>query len=37
MERLPWIIWEDFKCNDVCLYKREAEGDLTQIEEEKVR
>lgn len=37
MGRLPWIIREDFKCNDVCLYKREAEGDLTQIEEEKVR
>lgn len=37
MGRLPWIIQEDLKCSDVCFYKREAEGDLTQIEEEKVR
>lgn len=37
MGRLPWIIQEDLKCSDVWFYKREAEGDLTQIEEEKVR
>ena len=30
MGRLPWIIQEDLKCSDVCFYKREAEGDLTQ-------
>ena len=35
MRRLPWIVHVGPKCNHLYPYKREAEGDLTQTEEEK--
>lgn len=35
MEGCFWIIQIGSKCNHKCPYMREAEGNLTQIEEEK--
>lgn len=31
---LTWIIWMDSKSNNICPYKKKAEGDLRQREEE---